>query len=459
MTKPSPLKSDRTEQRFRAGTLLLLLVFLVLYILASRDFGMGWDETRRWRAGDAKLDYYGEVIAFLRGERATYPQVGADRYPGLFDMTLAALHRLIPVDRMHLGHAYSAFWGWLGIVGVAWGGRLLLGWRLAFFAMLSLGLAPVYLGHAGHNPKDIPFAAGYVLGLAGILWLYRSLPLPAWKTWILCGVLMGLAMGTRIAGGILFPYLIGGLALWAALNYTSAERAQWRRILWHWLRGLTLTGVTAILVLLPFWSAIHRNPLQSATRTLGELHDLHAVASTKYVHFMGNFYEAGSTPWFYAPWMLLIKSPEIWLLGLLALGAITILKYPELRKAPRTFLVQSGPYVLLGLSFVFPLLYVLWMQPQIHNGERHILFLFPPMALLAALGLERLFDVLQNTKGSYKWLYLGFLIFAGLMLIERNLRLHPYQSLYFNALVGGPPRALVRRAKRGASCRMKVPTL
>lgn len=429
---------------FRGGTALLLSAFLVIYILASQDFGMGWDETRRWHSGDAKLNYYAEVWAFVEGERDTFPSVGSDRYPGLFDMTLALLDKVVPGDRFMLGHAYSAFWGWLAIVGVALIGRVLGGWRLAFFCALFLGLAPVFLGHAGHNPKDIPFATTYIWGVAAVLWLYRSLPSPPLRVWLGCGCAFGLAMAVRISGGVFFVYLIGIILLWLAC-YWNAEGRKALKVYWRrWLFGACACATAAFLVLFPFWPAIHQSPFQSTVGTLGQMHDLHAVASTKYVHFRGEFYEAGTTPWYYVPWMLVIKVPEIWIGGWIVGTAFLISGAWKSRRQWAGGIAVRGPWFVLLGTIVFPVVYVMVLQPQIHNGIRHILFMLPPLAVTAAAGVDRLLGFLQNRSPRHGALFGLFLIGAVVLLVERNWRLHPYQYLYFNALVGGPAGAFGR---------------
>jgi hypothetical protein len=71
------------------------------------------------------------------------------------------------------------------------------------------------------------------------------------------------------------------------------------------------------------------------------------------------------------------------------------------------------------------------------SGMRHFIFVVPPLAVLAGLGIDRAFDFLSGRQR-----VLGAAALAGLSAgyvwtASVVVRLHPYEYLYFNQLVGG----------------------
>lgn len=429
---------------YKWSTLLVLGILLVAYVMASRDFGMGWDELRRWGGGDAKLQYYQDWWSYLSGELDTAPKAGRDRYPGFFDLTLAVIRALVPIDPMTLGHAYSAIWGWLGLGAVAGIARLLSGWRLALIAVLLLGLAPIYVGHAGHNPKDIPFAAAYAWGLFGLLWLNRRFPYIRYRDWMFCGLLFGGATAVRLAGGIFPVYLLTLLLVRVVCQVVSSNGE--KKLPWKAKDafGFLICICFLIGVLFPFWPAMHTNPFGFTSQALAQLHNPHSVASTKYVHFMGEVYEAGQLPWYGMLWLILIKIPEIWLVGLAGflIGWVVYLRERFIQKDwDLHFFIGVA---ILVIAVGFPLGYIVVTGAQVHNGIRHVLFLLPPLSVLAGLGLQAGARFLSQHSSFGKSLSIAFFSGACLFMFMTNLRMHPLQYVTFNALIGGPAGAYGR---------------
>jgi hypothetical protein len=85
----------------------------------------------------------------------------------------------------------------------------------------------------------------------------------------------------------------------------------------------------------------------------------------------------------------------------------------------------------------FPVAFFVFEQPTAYNGIRHFLFVVPPMAVLAALGLDWLWDWLDRLDFRLAKLYAGAL--AGVMVAQIWVmgQLHPDEYVYYNLLTGG----------------------
>lgn len=433
---PSNL-AGKPGQRIAEALFWLILIGVGSLILP--DYGMGWDEPTRWASGDLKLDYY---AGFAESEDwwAHMQTAPHDTYPGLFDMTLALAARTLPLDRFLLGHVFSFLFGLAGLVAV----RLLAAKLVRAPARRWVGLGaaaillllPSYFGHLFINPKDIPFAATMAWGLFGLVHFVEELPRPSWKRTLLFGLAVGVAMSTRLPAGILLAYAAVLAALWLLL--ALPQRSDWPTFLGQVggiaLRGLVAAGV-AFVFLLPWWPAMHHNPFSMSVEAVERLHfDSTAIP----VLFRGAMFEAGTTPRSYAFWMFFVTSP-LWFLGALASGALVAGRRGRawldgFHREPDS---RAWQVLAVLLAAGFPMLYVTLAHPAIHNGFRHLIYVLPPLAVLASWNLLEVARFLSERgvrplwQGSVAGLVAASAVFA-------LMRLHPYEYVFANALVGGP---------------------
>lgn len=424
---------QRTERNWRSATRALWVVVFALFVLTSGDYGMSWDEITRWDSGDLKLEYYKTL--FQEGLSHWGVHGSADKYPGLYDLTLAFYADVSNGDRLFAGHLLSAVFGFVSVLAVSLLAREFGGWRCAFLAALFLITIPRFYGHVSINPKDIPFAATYLLGVIGVVRLARRLPDARFADWCLAGVGAGLAMATRLPGLIILCYLLL-TCVWCLVG----SRLAWldapvslKRV----IAGFTAAALIAYFVLALFFPASHLNPLSDSVRVVTALHDF---SSSIPLLYRGEVIDAGVAPRTYLPWMLLITTPlahcAFGLLGLILVSNSSIKAVVNERCVTTKVFVNC----LIVLACLFPLVYILIQQPAIHNGVRHVLFIMPLCAVLMAYGLSFSLDQLRTTRwrGVSTVCVVAYFLFAIVALV----RLHPYQYLYFNQLIGGPAGAL-----------------
>ena len=262
---------SRTYHRLTAAVILL---FVLAGLFTVGDYGMGWDEVTRWKSGDLKLLYYEKLVDGSASDLEE--KMRWDRYPGLFDLPLAAFHATFGGDRMVQGHIWSIFFGALGLTATAWLAFLVFNARVAFFATLLLATMPHFYGHAMINPKDIPFMATYTLGLATVVRVSQRLVLHGtiqWYRFILCGLAIGLAGATRVPGLVLLP--IAGASWLAASLYGAQQHKHPIHIVKTPLflaSGLAMAGVAAFIIILPFFPRAHFQIFSSLPDVATSLH-------------------------------------------------------------------------------------------------------------------------------------------------------------------------------------------
>jgi hypothetical protein len=93
----------------------------------------------------------------------------------------------------------------------------------------------------------------------------------------------------------------------------------------------------------------------------------------------------------------------------------------------RRFLV-----VLVWLWFLLPVATVMIGRVPIYNNFRHLLFALPPAFIIMGYGAWKLFEVLRSPL-----LRAGMVVVALAPGIVGIVRLHPYEYIYYNELVGG----------------------
>jgi len=144
------------------------------------------------------------------------------------------------------------------------------------------------------------------------------------------------------------------------------------------------------------------------------------------VLYKGRMIPASQIPREYAPYYVLVTTPIAWLpfavAGLVRAGV-------ELCRRRLLF-------VLVGLAFLAPVAVEVFTSVPIYDGVRHFLPAFPFLACLVGFGMDWLLTVVQQTRLSrgVAWLVVGVAIGSATV---QDIRIHPYQSTYFNTVVGG----------------------
>jgi Dolichyl-phosphate-mannose-protein mannosyltransferase len=417
------------------GYALVGCVF-VLTCATFLDYGLTWDEERQATNGVSVLKWYVSLFRDDTALRTTESDLYL--YGGFFDSLASGLAylawKLFNGGFYETRHLITALVGLAAIVGAYKLGSLLSGPAGGFFSALFLVLTPVFYGHLFNNPKDIPFATCFVFSLYYLLLSYDTLPRAPKKLLVKLGIAIGLTLGIRIGGILLFGYLLFLWTGWLMAQYgLTAHRPH--PSLWIPLRQISCSlGLTLILawaVMLVWWPWAQISPL---------LHPLKALQETarfrwsEKVFFNGCFMPAAELPWIYLPTWFGISLPEFYGLALLMGGVLTckfIINFQRTR-AHVEWLIKISLLVVVVCS---PVLIAIIIHATVYDGMRHFLFLVPILAVLAGISLAGLLrsHVSLLVKGSA-----GVLIglSAGMTGVDM-VQLHPYQSVYFNRTIAG----------------------
>src|SRR5690606_18793078 len=315
----------------------------------------------------------------------------------------------------------------VGIIGLA------VTWRLArrlggpmagLLAMLLLATTPMFYGHMYMNAKDGPFAVAMCVLLLALLRAIEEYPSPSRGTVIFLGAALGLAIGTRILGGIAALFMIAPLALLigndARHNGLRPALRNFGRFVLVMSAGLPIGYV--IMGLLWPWSVLE------------PLNPVRAIA------YFSHFFEkpwremydglpvlVPDMPLSYVPQLLVLKLPETVLVrGILF--AATRSAIPVHRRA--TLLL------ILGAAIV-PVAYTMISRPALYNGLRHFLFIVPPIAVIAGVTCASLVTWLHARGTAALTAGIAILGLGVSATIVDMVQLHPYQYAYFNTLAGG----------------------
>ncbi len=402
------MNPTRAKAQQRIPFLIFLSLYLLFSLLTYRDYGATWDEQEAYQGGTALYNYvvHGVKPAYFDPEHS---------YPYTF--LLNFITSKMDFEFLHLLNLLFAvflFWAIFETLLAQYGKQW---WALAGPVFLFFNLP--FLGSIPANPKDIPFAIFYFLSLAAI-YLFEE-KFPRFKVrWAILGGLFGFTITSRVVGFTLFPVLIffDAYVFWIEKKKRgSKEFKEWfKRKAIDWLGVLVISQIFCALL----WPYLGQNYLSN----LANVFWLSAHFPPKFgILFMGGMTDSLNYPWYYLPLWIVITTP-LFILGFFAFSLIRF-------KVSKT----NKLYVLLGGTFFLNMGLYLFLHPAIYDGLRHFLFLLPILSTLAALAFIEYFG-----KKTFSFLRkaIGFLTLLSLGVTGSHLvRLHPYEYVYFNELVGG----------------------
>lgn len=402
-----------------------LFVIVALLILSTFvDYGVTWDEPVQHFYGGTIVRYY---VSLLHGHLDNGAMNAGDLiyYGGLFDTVAVAVNAISPLGRYETRHLLNALIGLIGIIGCWRVGRLLGGPAAGFWAATLLVLTPRYYGQMFNNPKDVPFAVGYIWAMYYLLRAVPHLPRVPRAITVKLGITIGLALGVRIGGLLLLAYVLMAVTLHAVFMARS-------RAAFAGLAKFALTvGAIAWPIMLLCWPWALLRPFTRPFEALAHVTRFPWYGS---VLFDGQSIPAVHEPRSYILRWLSISLPEILLL-LAAAGAVCA---AALLFRRRTYTAVKNQYwMLLGFATLFPLLYVVAVRPILYDADRHFVYVVLPLACLCALVLARGLAWL-GARSRMVWAAC-LLAIAGYSVwqISVMVRLHPDEYVYFNQTIGG----------------------
>lgn len=405
-----------------AGILLVLMPFMSLKSGISGD-----EETFHYPHGKNVFKYYATL-----GKDTTclqYDNSALEMYGPVFDViTVAVIKVFHAEDEYRVRHILNSLAGWAAILSAALIAVMLGGWRAGIITLIFMFLSPRFLGHSFNNPKDIPFTAAYIFTIYGIIRFLKYFPEKKYKyAWpIALGI--GLTIGVRVGGILLAIYFL----FFTGVHYLLATNfRQWleKENIMKLLRTLALaTGISLVgfIIGILLWPFAHQAPI---SRTIEAMQYMEQYATSLRQVFEGKIIWSDHVPWYYLPKYIFMTIPEFIILGLICFFVfIRSLKKED----------ASWYFILLFVS-IFPVVYIIIKESNVYGGWRHVSFIYPGIAILAAIGSNTLIAKFRN-----KYVQISVAAAIGILTLlplKHTIANHPHEYIYYNSLSGGIKKA------------------
>jgi 4-amino-4-deoxy-L-arabinose transferase-like glycosyltransferase len=321
-----------------------------------------------------------------------------------------------------------------------WFGRV-----AAVFALLLFVCLPPILGHAGLATTDMPVTATVAAALYTFI---RWLEQPDWLRTCLLGVAFGAAVASKLSAVAFLPACVGVAVAYLAI---AKPRLLLGRSL-RWKRHVGRFSLAMLMALTFVWGTYRFSvrpisPQQSAHRRIDKwmndswlrraayravetpipLLELYDGVQGLRIHneighdsyLLGEYRRNGW--WYFFPVALAVKTP-IALLLLSAAGLAAAL------------LKNTTGWWQRHLTAIFPIVILLVCMPsRINVGVRHILAIYPPLAVLGGYAASRLVK-----DGGLRWMpAVGLLLVT--WVVADSVVAHPDYMAYFNPIASAHP--------------------
>ncbi len=412
---------------FDLATALLIIAITLIALWTFRDYAVSNDEGLQHHYGQLILEYYrsGTTDETVFGFRDLY------LYGGLFDIVSVRLGEIFAsFDVYDIRHILCALIGIAGIAATAAMARTISGSRAGFIAAVALAVCGCWYGAMFNHTKDIPLAAGMIGATYMLVRIMRELPRPSFGNVLLFGLLTGCALGIRVIALLLVFY--AGFAL--LLTMPQPLQRHWRETSKFFLRSMLYlcpAFIVAYLIMIAAWPWAALAPL-NPVRGLFEF-----AGFQKHIETLldGHIYPMETVPRLYVPIYILIRVSLMTLAG----AAIALLFAGASPLARRAGLQPSGrrEIALVALAVAFPLACQVISKGPAFTGLRHFTFVLPPLAVLAGIGIDAAAVALSSWRKPFGFAALAAASVYFTWNASVLLRLHPYEYLYYNPVVGG----------------------
>ncbi len=420
-------KYARPTKRGKYSFVLLSFLLLAFFVSVSWNAPVSGDEYVHFKQAEKNILYFKTLG---KDKTALETPVSRLKYYGQsFDNLTTWLIETLHVNNViRFRHVSNALAGWLlvlfsGLLAV-WINR---DFRAGIITILLLAVSPRFTGHLLNNLKDIPFALGYTASVYFIFRYLENLKRPI--TWIIGGLVASMAftISIRIGGVLVLCYL---LLFWGLRIYEASLSGLFPVGLKKYLIKACFIFI-AITVLswflgMVFWPWGWEDPIYHPFQALVQIH--HYPTTLRQL-FEGKLYWSDMFPWYYLPKFILITVPIVVFAGLL----LYIIRLGKVLRTDRFIF-----HIFLAISVGFPLVYIVLTGANVYGGWRQLLFVYPPMVIMAATGI---FSVVKNINVLWRWFMVMVLVLLLFLPVKFMISNHPYYYTYFNSLAGSTKNA------------------
>ncbi len=417
---------------YAAGALLVPALFFLVSLRNLHDYGETSDEAYDRMVGQFYFHDYPKTGFAMINERLDPLQQQYGAFFDTIDVRIANLlwrekgwvKEEIPAHHVPIAFVSSLLLCTIFLLGAAAGGS-----AAGFASQFALLLMPQFVGHSQNNMKDQPMAFFFTLAMLGFFLAIRGASriregglrseLGLLAGFAVSGALGGVAYASKINGVFVLP-----VAFVFALPFIVREP---RRLpLWVLRFAVSTAAYVATVPLL--WPLYRTNTLARFGETLRAFRE-HWY--NELVFYLGEHMAARDVPWHFPFVMLGINTPLLQLaFALLGLGILIRLLWKKQ-------LDEAAPLLLFSIWLFLPIAVQLMSKVPRYDGVRHYLYLLPALALLAGVAVTRAWRWAAERRLGPVWLRAAVLAIPVVLLARTLVVFHPYQVVFFNALVGG----------------------
>ena len=437
--------------------LLISLFSLVFMTQMSRTASISGDEFTQYTYSKLIANYYlesiGEAIPIdtneLKGQRMptlakAFPTMGAgvatikdpDRvmhvYGSSFDTFTTILGYYLGVDdQMQFRHWWNSIFGFLCILFTALVVRRLTqgSWAFAWLSFLLMLLMPRFFGEAMNNPKDVPFALGYIMSLYYAIRMFQNWPHFRWNAALGLVLTTALGISVRIGGllSVAFFIMYAGLKFIEHIGFKQFTSLKWKGFGALFIATITI-GLGSYLLGISPWPYGIDQPFTNPLEALKEFTN-YSVSLRQL--FEGKLYDSDMLPLYYLRKYLLITTPMAVMFGL---GCFALLVYTNRKRF-------TNEIFLILFAAIFPIVYIYIQKSQVYGGIRQILFTLPCFVTIAVIGYQWFGDLLSRLNKKLQLLPTVIALALLAMPTKFILANHPVSYSYFNEIYGGTAKA------------------
>lgn len=293
----------------------------------------------------------------------------------------------------------------------------LYGSKVALIVVLSFFFLPRIFFHSHLAALDYPVTAMWFL----VIYSYWKGSKGGWKWVIFASVMLGFALLTKLNTIFLYiPIILCWFIFYGEQKGPIPIRkgnVSLNQI------GLGFSGLLPMFIIPPvvffaFWPWLWKNTIERVT----ELVLFHLQHFEIPVFYLGQQYVIA--PWHYALVLMVMTIPFIiltpFIFGVFSINSID-------RK-------KINGFVLFNAFFPILLISLPWVPK--YDGVRLFLPAFPFLCMISGLGVKYIYEKLRKTK-LVKFCISCYLLLFLLSIYFSVVKIHPFQSSYFNELAGG----------------------
>lgn len=395
--------------------LVITLFHLFIHIAIIRDYPVAWDYHYHHYAGLYHLGL--PVPSVLDQPPVPFtppdPRLTIEDPFGPFTQIIPSLFQAILSDKLNLltfDVAYNLPIVIIGSVGV---GVLFVfiaqsvGFWVGLFSALFLSLLPVYFGYVHTSMKDVGNAAAFAVAI----WAFWRLIIKnKMRNLIYAVASFAVAFNIKI-NSVVIPVVCG---IWYVTN--QIRNLKFKSLV---LAYFILAPFAAVALWLPFW----KEPLKKILE-LPYFYSHNTLGMP--VLLFGQIYRSGINIPFTYPWIYIGVSVPAGIIILSILGAII---------AVIKSLQGKHVYTLILLWLFVPLLRYSIPSAGAIDGMRHFLEIAYPLSVLAACGWYAVLKIIIVKWGKIPVILVSAALFT--QLVNNVVHYHPYQTSFFNVLIGG----------------------